>query len=535
MRKVYTLDTTLRDGMQSEKISFTVEDKLKIVKYLDELGVDYIEAGNPGSNIKDAELFDRIKKYPLSHSQLVAFGSTRKVGIKPEEDDNLNKLLSAGTKTIVIFGKAWALHVDEVLCTTPEENLAMIRDSIEYLKSKDRNVIFDAEHFFDGYKNNPEYALEVLKTAQNAGAESVVLCDTNGGTFPLEIYNITKYIVSELSANVGIHMHNDSGMAVSGSVIAIEAGASHVQGTLNGIGERCGNANLATIIANMQLKGNCEMIPSDNLSRLTEIARIIADIANISISGMPYVSKSAFSHKAGMHIDAVYKNPSSFEHIDPELVGNNRNFLVSEMSGKSAILPAIQKVLPDVTKNSPEISVVLNHLKQLEFKGYQYEAADASLDIVIRKALGMYKPAFEVTQFKVLVEQGARTGTGYASAIVKVVVDGKEEITAADSDGPVHAIDIALRKALNVFYPELMDTQLIDYKVRVLNSEAATGATTRVLIETTDGDDSWFTVGVSPDVIEASRQALIDSIDYKILKTRKENHNGNDNDTKNSG
>ncbi len=522
MKKIYTFDTTLRDGMQAEKISFTVEDKIKTVKYLDTLGVDYIEAGNPSSNVKDAEFFEKIKETKLTHSKLVAFGSTCKAGSCAENDTGLRKLLLADTEVVAIFGKAWALHIEEVLNTTPEENLRIIKSSAEFLKKNGKSVIFDAEHFFDGYKADAEYALSVLKTAEEAGCDCVVLCDTNGGSFPMEIYDIVSDVCSKINIPVGIHCHNDSGMAVSCSITAVQAGAMHVQGTLNGIGERCGNANLATIIANLQLKSDYTLIPPENICKLTEIARSVADISNISVSGLPYVSRGAFSHKAGMHIDAVMKNPASFEHIDPTLVGNSRNILVSEISGKSAILPALRKILPDADKNSPQTAAVLKRLKDLEFAGYQYEVANASLDLVIRKTLGIYKPFFEVTQFKVLVEQGNRSNTGYASAIVKVMVDGREEITAADSSGPIHAIDTALRKALYVFYPKLLDTQLIDYKVRVLNSEAAAGATVRVLIETADSEDSWITVGVSTDVIEASRQALIDSIEYKLIKDRKD-------------
>ncbi len=521
MKKIYTFDTTLRDGMQAEKISFTVEDKLKTVKYLDSLGVDFIEAGNPSSNIKDAEFFEKVKGLELTHSRLVAFGSTCKAGGSAESDTGLRKLLLADTDAVAIFGKAWELHITEVLGTTAEENLNMIKNSVEFLKKNGRYVIFDAEHFFDGYKDNPDYAMSVLIAAQTAGADCVVLCDTNGGSFPLEVYDIVETVTKKLEIPVGIHCHNDSGMAVSCSITAVQAGACHVQGTLNGIGERCGNANLATIIANLQLKSDYTLIPPENLCKLTEISRSVADISNISVSGLPYVSRGAFSHKAGMHIDAVLKNPASFEHINPSAVGNSRNILVSEISGKSAILPALRKIVPDADKNSPQTAAVLKKLKDLEFLGYQYEVANASLDLVIRKTLGLYKPFFEVTQFKVLVEQGSRAA-GYASAIVKVMVDGREEITAADSSGPIHAIDTALRKALNVFYPQLLETQLIDYKVRVLNSEAAAGATVRVLIETADSEDSWITVGVSTDVIEASRQALIDSIEYKLIKDRKD-------------
>ena len=519
MKKVYTLDTTLRDGMQSEKIAFTVEDKIKIAKYLDRLGVDYIEAGNPVSNKTDREFFERMKQVSLKNSKLVAFGSTRHANTRAEEDVNLKALISSGAKTVSVFGKAWLMHVEQVLLTTADENLSMIYDSIRYLTKKGIEVIFDAEHFFDGYRDNKEYAIEVLKTAQNAGAVCVCLCDTNGGGFPLEFYTIVKEVLSQLNVPVGIHAHNDSGMAVAVSVISVQAGATHVQGTLNGIGERCGNANLATIIANLQLKDAYTLIPEENLSMLTEISRSVADISNISVSGMPYVSKGAFSHKAGMHIDAVLKNPESFEHINPGFVGNTRNILLSEMAGKSAVMPFISKIVPGIDKSSEQVQQVLVRLKELEAEGYQFEAAHASLDLVIRKALGIYKPFFSVTKFKVMIEEGVHREEGSASAIVKVVVGDREEITAADSDsGPVHAIDIALRKALDVFFPSLDDMQLVDYKVRVLDSEAATGATTRVLIETSDGEDSWTTVGVSPDVIEASRQALIDSIEYKLLK-----------------
>lgn len=519
MEKVYTLDTTLRDGMQSAKVAFTVEDKIKIARYLDALGVDYIEAGNPHSNKTDREFFEAMKSEKLQTSQLVAFGSTRHANTDAANDENLKALIQSGAKTVSVFGKSWLLHIKQVLGTTAEENLNMIYDSVSYLTKNGLDVIFDAEHFFDGYRSDKDYALKVIETAQNAGAVCVCLCDTNGGGFPLEFYTIVKEVAAHCRVPIGIHAHNDAGMAVSGSVISVQAGARHVQGTLNGIGERCGNANLATIIANLQLKDAYTLIPDENLSRLTEISRAIADVSNISVSGMPYVSKSAFSHKAGMHIDAVLKNPTSFEHINPALVGNERSFLVSEMSGKSAVLPFILKVMPCIDKSSPQVKTVLARLKELEAQGYQFEVAHASLELVIRKALGIYKPFFTVTKFRVLIEESVDKSEGCASAIVKVTVGDREKITAADSSsGSVNAIDIALRKALDVFFPSLDDMQLIDYKVRVLDSEAATGATTRVLIETSDGEDSWITVGVSSDVIEASRQALIDSIEYKLIK-----------------
>ena len=522
MKKIWTFDTTLRDGMQAEKIAFTVEDKLKIVSLLDELGIDYIEAGNPGSNRTDEEFFRQVNQLPLKHSKLAAFGSTRKVGIEAGKDENLKKIIEAKVPVAVIFGKAWDMHVTEVLGTSLEENLNMIHDSVLFLKEHGKEVFFDAEHFFDGYQRNPSYAIEVLRTAQQAGADAVVLCDTNGGMFPEECFEITKAAVEAVSIPVGIHTHNDGGMAVANCIMAVSAGATQVQGTLNGIGERCGNANLSTIIANLGLKREYTLIPRENLESLTRISRAVAEVANISISGMPYVSKGAFSHKAGMHINAVLKNPASFEHINPEAVGNRRNILVSEMAGRSAVLPAIRAVDPSIEKDSPKIAMILDRLKELEYDGYQFEGAGASLELVIRKCLGLYQPFFRVEKFKVLIEQEQEGNTmGYASAIIKVLVDGREEITASDSNGPVHAIDTALRKALDVFYPELKEVQLVDYKVRVLNSEAATAAKVRVLIETFDGKEYWTTVGVSTDVIEASRQALIDSIEYKLIRSKK--------------
>lgn len=518
MKKIYTLDTTLRDGMQSAKISFTIEDKIKIIKNLDRLGVDYIEAGNPYSNIKDAELFERLRNVKLEHSKLAAFGSTCKVGVKAENDSGLKALTDCGAETAVIFGKAWTLHVKEVLGTSPEDNLAIIKESVEYLCKNGKKVIFDAEHFFDGYKSDRKYAEKVIRTAYDAGAECIVLCDTNGGTFPQEIAETVSEILKTTNIPIGIHTHDDSGMAVACAISAAEAGAVHIQGTINGVGERCGNANLATIIANLQLKKDYTLIPSENIPMLTEISRSIAEISNISTTGLPYISKSAFSHKAGMHIDAVLKNPASFEHINPESIGNSRNILLSEMSGKAAILPAINKVVPGTGKDSPIVDMILRRLKELEFKGYQFEAANASLDLIIRKSLGIYVPFFELVKFKVFGEYDNNESN--ASAIVKIMVGNKEELTAADStEGPVHAIDTALRKALCVFYPELKETKLIDYKVRVLNS-SDTRSMVRVLIDTRDNEDTWSSVGISADIIEASKNALIESLEYKLIKTR---------------
>lgn len=516
MTKITSLDTTLRDGMQAEKISFSVADKLKIATVLDRLGVDYIEAGNPASNIKDEEFFREARSLPLHHAKLAAFGSTCKKGCPAEKDRNLLKILESGAPVGVIFGKAWDMHVTEVLITTPEENLRMVSDSVKFLKTGGLEVIFDAEHFFDGFRHNADYAISVLKAAENAGADAVVLCDTNGGMFPDDIADTVQQVAKVISVPIGIHTHNDSGLAVAGTLAAVGAGATQIQGTLNGIGERCGNANLSTCIANLQLKRGYDLVP--DLSLLTQTAREVAEIANTTVIGQPYVSKSAFSHKAGMHIDAVLKTSASFEHVDPSAVGNHRNILVSEMSGKSGLLPIIQQLDPTIDKDSEALRRILARLKELEYEGYQFEGANASLELVIKKVLGLYHPLFELKQCKILAEQGERPRQGYASVIIKVQVDGKEEITAADADGPVHALDIALRKALGAFFPQLARIRLQDYKVRILNSEATTGAITRVLIEMTDGKSSWSTVGVSTDVIEASRQALIDGIEYQLLR-----------------
>ena len=516
-KRIYTLDSTLRDGMQSEKIAFSVADKIKIIKYLDDLGVDYIEAGNPGSNGKDREVFHAAKNISMKHARLTAFGSTCKVHTSPREDENLRQLLEAGTRTVTLFGKASALHVSDVLNTTLEENLRLIRESIAYLVQKGRQVFFDAEHFFDGFKENRDYALRVLRTAQEAGAETVVLCDTNGGCFPNEIAEITRTVTETVSVGVGIHAHNDAGMAVANTVMGVLSGADHIQGTLNGIGERCGNANLSTCIANLQLKYGCDILSEENMKKLTPVSRAVAEISNISVSGMPYISRGAFAHKSGMHIDAVLKNSKTFEHIAPEAVGNARNFLISEMAGKSAILSVIQKIRPDIEKNAPETEQVLKRLKDLEYKGYQFEGAGASLELVIRKVLNCYQPHFELIKLNLVTEQETLSKRVTSSALIKVNVDGREEITAAEGNGPVNALDTALRKALNVFYPVIEETHLTDYKVRVLDSKDATGATVRVLIETTDGEDSWTTIGVSTDVIEASKIALIDAVEYKLL------------------
>jgi len=518
-KNVEIFDSTLRDGAQSEGISFSVSDKLNIVKALDGVGVKFIEAGNPGSNPKDLEFFKKIKNIKLENAHIVAFGSTRRRNINAEDDNNVKSLLSADTEYITIFGKSWDFHVTDIINTTLEENLNMIKDTISYLKSKGKKVIYDAEHFFDGYKNNPEYALKTLEIAKEAGAISVVLCDTNGGCLPNEIFEITKTVCDKVNIKVGIHCHNDSGVGVANSLLAIQAGATHVQGTFGGFGERCGNANLVTIIANLQLKLGINCIKKEAIELLTPTARLIAEIANINVSGSePYVGKRAFTHKGGMHIDGVNKNSKSFEHIDPSSVGNSRRFLMSEVAGRSTILKKIQKIAPNIEKNSPETTLIVNRLKELEHEGYQFEGAESTFELIIRKNLGKYKPFFELENFKIIGEKPSGNTNFSAYAMVKVNVEGETKITAAEGDGPVHALDRALREALEEFYPELKKVHLTDYKVRVLNSQDATAAKVRVLITSTDGENDWSTVGVSTDVVDASLVALVDAIEVKLLR-----------------
>lgn len=517
-RKVDILDSTLRDGAQAAGISFSVEDKINIVKTLDELGIGYIEAGNPGSNPKDIEFFKRVRDMELKNSRLAAFGSTRRRDIAVKDDSNVQSLLAAGTPVVVIFGKSWDFHVTHVIRTTLEENLNMIRETVAFFKDKDKEVIFDAEHFYDGYKANPEYALKALEAAIQGGADCIVLCDTNGGSFPSEVYEITKKVADTFSVKIGVHTHNDGGMAVANSIMAVEAGAAHVQGTYLGFGERCGNANLSTIIPNLQLKKGIMCIPEDKMVMLTHTARKIAEISNITMNERdPYVGNSAFAHKGGMHIDGVAKDSRSFEHIDPDLVGNKRRFLMSEVAGRRTILDKIREICPSVTKESPETEAIINRLKELEHQGYQFEGAESTFELLIRKQLGKYRPFFELESFKLITEQPSRSDHS-ASALIKVKVDGRSEITAAEGHGPVHALDRALRKALEVFYPELSLVHLTDFKVRVIDSESATAAKVRVLIESTDGESVWTTVGVSTDIIEASWIALVDSIEYKLIK-----------------
>lgn len=527
MNKLYVeiLDSTLRDGAQGEGISFSVSDKLNIVKALDDFGVDYIEAGNPGSNPKDLEFFEKVSQMKLKNSKLCAFGSTRRKGIHPSEDANLKSLLDANTPVTVIFGKSWDLHVKEILKATLEENLEIVRDTVEYLKAKGKEVFFDAEHFFEGYMANPEYSLQVLKAAIDGGADLICLCDTNGGVMPDFVYTVTITVKEAFpDTRIGIHCHNDAGCATANTMLAVNAGATHIQGTFIGFGERCGNADLSVILPNLKLKYHYEC--KGNLEMLYSVSRNIAEISNVQIdSSRPYIGSSAFAHKAGMHIDGVLKIPRSFEHIEPHQVGNRRKFLASEVSGRGTILQKVKSICPNLTKDSPETSLILEKLKEMEHEGYQFEAADASFELMVKKLLGMHKSFFTVGFYKTIGEFPAPNGEMQSSATIKVIVDNNEEMTASMGNGPVNALDLALRKALSVFYPIVKTIRLTDYKVRVLDQESATAAKVRVLIETTDNrKNTWTTVGVSNDIIEASLIALIDSIEYKLALCTEEDN-----------
>ncbi|MGI6432798.1 MAG: citramalate synthase [Sphaerochaetaceae bacterium] len=522
---VQLFDSTLRDGAQAEGISFSVMDKLKIVQALDELGINYVEAGNPGSNPKDLEFFTAVKSLELHHVKLVAFGSTRRRNIAVSEDANVQSLLTADTPTVAIFGKSWDFQVSDILKTTLAENLAMIADTVRFFVQAGKEVIFDAEHYYDGYADNPEYALKTVQVAAEAGASCIALCDTRGGSIPSFVATATQKAIELLKESypdviIGIHAHNDSSLADANSITAVEMGARHVQGTLIGFGERCGNANLATIIPTLQLKMGYQALDEQALAKLYQISHLVAEIANVSIAhGTPYIGRSAFTHKGGMHIDGIGKNPKSFEHIDPEVVGNERRVLMSEVAGRATILRRIQKYAPSITKDDPKTKQIIEALKELEREGYQFEGAESSFELVIAKYLGTYKPYFLLDHYKTLGELPF-TGdpTMRHTALIKVAVDGQTAITAAEGDGPVHALDSALRKVLENFYPLLAKIYLTDYKVRVLDSVQASAAKVRVLIETSDGEHFWSTVGVSTDIIEASWIALVDSIEYKLMK-----------------
>lgn len=528
-RKITVLDSTLRDGAQGEGISFSVQDKIHIVQTLDALGIDLIEAGNPDSNPKDLEFFQLAQKLELKHSKLAAFGSTRRKDMKPQEDRQLQSLLAAETENVVVFGKSWDFQVTDILKTSLEDNLAMIEETVQFLAAAGRTVHFDAEHFFAGWNGNKEYALKTLEAAARGGASSITLCDTKGGSMPLEILSITKEVVAFVSdfcrrnslpqIQIGIHTHNDCGLAVANTLMAVEGGVSLVQGVLLGFGERTGNANLSTVIADLELKSGMKCLPEGKIAELTPTVRRIAEIANISLdNGMPYVGTNAFAHKAGMHIDAVTKNPASYEHVPPESVGNERVFLMSEVAGRSLIIEKIRKFDADITKSSPVVTEIVNKVKQLEHDGYKFEGADGSFELLVRKIIGKYQPFFKLHYYKTMGEQSLYNGAACSFAQLKIEVDNQIEITAGEGSGPVHALDTALRKALERFYPNVSAIRLTDYKVRVLDSQSATASKVRVLIESSDSTEDWTTVGVSTDIIEASWLALVDSIEYKLIK-----------------
>ena len=518
-KKIAIYDTTLRDGAQAEGVSFSAVAKVQVAKRLDEFGLAYIEGGFAASNPKDMEFFRLIKKETLKNAKVAAFGSTRRANIKPEEDKGLAALLEADTPVCTIFGKSWLLHVTEVLQTTPEENLAMITDSVRFLKAHGKEVIYDAEHFFDGYKDSPEYAMSALKAAADAGADCLVLCETNGGALPHEVAQITATVIKAFKTPVGIHTHNDGELGVANALAAVDVGAVHVQGTINGIGERVGNCNLSSVVPNLMLKmGYTCLTKADNLKQLRALSQFVYEQANMRpYTKQAFVGDSAFAHKAGMHVDGVRKVSRSFEHIVPETVGNSRRILISELSGASNVfLKAIEMGL-ELDRKSPEVREVLKHLEQMEKDGYEYESADASFQMLIKKVLKKHQSFFDLKSFSVTVDKQG-TGTGCRSeANVKLSVKGENVSANGSGDGPVDALNHALRDALVKFYPVIADVSLIDYSVRILDPEEATAAKTRVLIESSDGVKTWGTVGVSENIIEASWEALVDSVEYKLF------------------
>jgi 2-isopropylmalate synthase len=510
-------DTTLRDGAQAEDVSFSAEDKVRVAQKLDELGVHYIEGGWPGANPKDIEFFRIMKTTPLKHASVIAFGSTRKASNSVQKDQNLQALLAAETKTITLFGKTWSLHVTDALGISLAKNLELIEDSVAHLKSKGRRVFYDAEHFFDGYKTNPEYALNTIRKAVEAGAERVILCDTNGGAMPWEIREICEVVRQEITVPLGIHAHNDCEMAVANSLVAIETGIVQVQGTINGIGERCGNANLCSIIPNLELKMRRPAL-GDRLSHLKDVSGFVTEIANLMPNKhQPYVGDSAFAHKGGVHIHAVLKNASTYEHVDPAKVGNRQRMLVSDYAGRSGILEKIEAYGITLSKDHAKVQELIDTLKERENEGYQFEGAEGSFELLMRKAMGTHKAAFQLLGFRVIVEKKQEDGAPLSEATVMVKVGGAVEHTAAVGAGPVNALDHALRKSLEKFYPQLQEVKLLDYKVRVLAANRGTESKVRVLIESGDHKDKWGTVGVSENIIEATWQALADSIEYKLL------------------
>ena len=512
-------DTTLRDGSQAEDVAFSAEDKVRIAQRLDELGIHYIEGGWPASNPKDLQFFQEIRGVTLSHATIVAFGSTCRAGTQPQEDSNIQGLIDAGTKTVTLFGKSWDIHPIEALNITLDQNLEIIHESIRFLKDHVEEVFFDAEHFFDGFKSNPRYALATLIAAQEAKVDRIVLCDTNGGTLPYELPPVIDEVKKKVSVPLGIHAHNDTETAVANTLLAVKEGVTLVQGTINGYGERCGNANLCSIIPNLKLKMGVDCITDSQLRKITEVSRFVSELANLSHHQyLPYVGASAFAHKGGVHVSGIRKRGITYEHVQPERVGNRQRVLISDLSGESNILYKAAEFKIDVESKDPKVRAILDELKTLENQGFQFEGAEGSFEILMKKALGQHKKFFELMGFRVIVEKMNEEGFPLSEATIMVRVGDQVEHTAAVGNGPVNALDHAIRKALEKFYPLLREMKLLDYKVRILSSKDGTGAQTRVLIESGDGKSKWGTVGVSENIIQASWQALVDSIDYKLLK-----------------
>ncbi len=504
--------------MQAEGVSFSLEDKLAIVKCLDQLGLEYVEGGYAASNPKEMQFLSEAAKLGLKKSKIVAFGTTRRADCSVSDDVSLNSMLKCKTQVATLVGKVWDLHVTKVLCCSLEENLAICKESVEYMKKNGLETFFDAEHFFDGYKKNPEYAMQVLEAAADGGADALVLCDTNGGCLADEVYEITKTVCERFgNLMIGIHAHNDTDCATANSLAAVRAGARQVQGTINGLGERCGNANLCVLIPNLAFKMGFDVISPERIKSLTEVSRYIFEIGNLApVMNMPYVGESAFAHKGGLHVDGLRKDKHTYEHIEPGLIGNERRFLISELSGKSTVLAKLEKA--QISKDKKLAKKILARVQELESQGYQFEAANASFDLLIKKIMGTYKPSFELVKYHTIVEKRA-TGELVTEATVKLIrPDGVTEHVVGEGDGPVNALDAALRKSLGNFYPGIKEVHLIDYKVRVVNAKAGTAARVRVIIESRDKSSIWGTVGCSENIIEASWQALVDSVEYKVQK-----------------
>lgn len=523
MSKVYIYDTTLRDGAQGQGVNFSVEDMVKIVRRLDDFGIDYIEGGWPGSNPKYDELFARVKEMQLKHSKFAAFGCTRRPKFKAQDDPLLTKLIDSGAPVVTVFGKSWTLHVTDVFKISLEQNLEMIYDSVKFLVDNGRETIFDAEHFFDGYKADPKYALDCIYAAKEAGASSIALCETNGGAMPWEVVEAVDAAIKKCNIPIGIHSHNDTELAVSNSIQAVKAGAVQVQGTINGLGERCGNANLCSIIPILELKMGYKCLPEGQIQHLTNLSRYVDDICNrIPDESQPFVGVNAFAHKAGVHVDAMMKNSTTYEHLTPKLIGNERRILMSELAGKSSVVHLAAKYDVDLGRQSPEVKEVLDKIMMLENDGYSFEDAEASFELLLKKELKQYKKLFELVGFRVIVEKRGPSEETITEATLKISVEGKEAFTVAEGDGPVHALDNALRLALSKFFgKELAKIKLSDYKVRVINTKDGTAARVRTLIESRDQQDSWSTVGVSDNVIEASWEALADSVESGLLRQMK--------------